>query len=229
MRLPLRSRISRAIAPTAVLAGLLLALVPALALADGEAGLIIQNGDEIETYCVPFEGDSIAGDELLRVTGHTVVQFGGAARTTCAIDDVGCFNPSSFDSCFCECRTGGDCVYWAFFTKKYGTDNFVYSTTAVNTTKARDGDIFAHRWGAGGPQSAPPPDDMTFEEICGHAPRGGGGAPLVTLTPAAGAENPARGDDGGTHVAPLLGFGTVAVVLAGLIAVAVWRRRTHGA
>ena len=31
----------------------------------------------------------------------------------------------------------------------------------------------AWRWGKGGVNSAPPPPAITFEQVCGHAPRGG--------------------------------------------------------
>jgi hypothetical protein len=156
------------------------ALVPFAASADGEAGLVIQVGDQVTTYCVPFTGDSIGGVELLAASGLPVEQFGGAGgRVVCAIGEVGCFDPSSFESCFCQCR-GPDCTYWAFFTRAYGR-NWVFSSLGIVLARAKDGDVHGWKWGRGGPSSAPA--DLSFEQICGHPPRGGA-APAATPVPA---------------------------------------------
>src|SRR4029079_4925189 len=100
-----------------LLAGVLGALLfAATAHADGEAGLVVQNGDDVQVFCIPFSGDSITGDAMLQAAGVAVRQTSGGARAVCALDDVGCF-PSD---CFCECSGGSRCTYWAFFTKAYG-------------------------------------------------------------------------------------------------------------
>ena len=168
--------------PLLVLAALLAAFgVVTVARADGEAGLVIQNGDSVETYCVAFGGDGISGEDLLRAAGKSIEQFGGAARTLCAIDDVGCFDSSSFGSCFCQCESGsGDCTYWAFFTQQYGA-SWVYSALAFNFTQAGDGDVHGWKWGAGSPSNAPVPSPITFEAICGHPPSGGAASRLPPL------------------------------------------------
>lgn len=183
----------------ALVAALFLALVPLAARADGEAGLVIQVGDEVRTYCVPFAGESISGEQLLAASGLPVEQFGGGSgRVVCAIGGVGCFDPGSFDACFCQCR-GSDCTYWAFFTRAYGK-GWVYSSVGISLARARDGDVHGWKWGRGGPSSAPAPADVTFEQICGHPPRGGQAPtatppPLATFTPAgpppAGGSTPA--------------------------------------
>ncbi len=166
----------------AVIATLVALLSVATARADGEAGLVVQNGDATETYCVPFTGESIAGDAVLERAGITVEQFGGTGgRTVCALDDVGCFDAGSFNDCFCQCQ-GGNCTYWAFFTQKYGA-GWVYSSVAFNLSRARDGDLQGWKWGRGAQQSAPAPTPITFEDVCGHAPRGA--AVLATATPTA--------------------------------------------
>jgi len=137
--------------------------------ADGEVGVVIQIGSEVETYCVAYTGESVTGEQALGLAGKSLEQFGGTGgRTVCAIDDVGCDDASTFSSCFCECQ-GRECTYWAFFTREYGA-NWVYSTLAFNLLKATDGDVHGWKWGAGGPSSAPAPADVTFEQICGHAP-----------------------------------------------------------
>jgi hypothetical protein len=164
-----------------VLAALVFAIWPtASALADGEAGVVIQEGSEVRTYCIAFEGDGIRGDRLLQAAGQTFDAYGGGSGlAVCSINDRGCQDAGSFSSCFCECQ-GNDCTYWAFFTREHGA-GWVYSARAFNLLEAGDGDVHGWKWGQGGPNSAPAPQDITFEQICGHAPRGG--APPATVPP----------------------------------------------
>ena len=113
--------------------------VLSVAHADGEAGLVIQEGDVVTTYCVAFTGDSISGDQLLKQAGHTFDAYGGGSGlAVCSIDGKGCNDAGSFSSCFCQCQ-GGDCTYWAFFTRAHGR-GWVYSALAFNLLKAKDGD-----------------------------------------------------------------------------------------
>lgn len=146
-----------------------LVAVPGLASADGEVGLVIQIGDQVTTHCVAYSGDAITGEQALSRAGYTFEQLGGGSRAVCAINDVGCFDASSFSSCFCECQ-GRDCTYWGFFTREYGA-GWVYSTLGFNLIRATDGDVHGWKWGTGGPASAPAPVDVPFEQICGHAPQ----------------------------------------------------------
>ncbi len=155
----------------ALLLSLVFAFSVTSARADGEAGLVVQNGDSTTTYCVPFKGDSITGADLLSAAGLGYEQFGGAARTVCSIGGTGCGNAASFESCFCQCQ-GSNCTYWAFFTQKHG-EGWVYSSLAFNLLRAKDGDVQGWKWGRGSPNSAPAPNAVTFENICGHGPRGG--------------------------------------------------------
>ncbi|HMO53464.1 MAG TPA: hypothetical protein PJ994_03080 [Tepidiformaceae bacterium] len=141
-----------------------------IARADGEIGVVIQVGDQVETHCVAYTGTSINGEQALQAVGKTVEQYGGAGgRAVCAIDNVGCFDASSFDSCFCECK-GRECTYWGFFTRKHGA-GWVYSSLGFNLLASQDGDLHGWKWGVGGPASAPVPVDVTFEQVCGHPPR----------------------------------------------------------
>jgi hypothetical protein len=171
-----------ALRTAAIALALALAAVATAVRADGEAGVVIDTGGGTVTYCVAFEGESITGDELLRRAGRSFDQFGGAARTVCSIDELGCSDSSSFDSCFCECEAGsGSCTYWAFFIQRYGSA-WQYSTLGFNLAEVRDGDMHGWRWGSGSMQSAPPPASVSFEQVCGHSPRGGQ-APTPTNTP----------------------------------------------
>lgn len=158
------------------------------AAADGEAGLVIQEGGTVRTYCVPFTGDGIRGDQLLTRAGQTFDAYGGGSGlAVCSINEQGCNDAGSFASCFCQCQ-GGDCTYWAFFTQEYGK-GWVYSSRAFNLLSAGDGDVHGWKWGSGGPNSAPAPQPITFEQICGHPPQGGV-APTATATATATAPPP---------------------------------------
>lgn len=150
-------------------------LVVAAARADGEAGLVIQHGDgSIDTYCVAFGGDSITGKDLLKRVNIPTEDYGGLVCAVGTNPAEGCFNATSFDSCTCKCSGSNTatCTYWAYFTASYGK-SWVYSALGFTQAKAKDGDLQAWRWGRGGSNSAPAPPAITFESVCGHAPRGG--------------------------------------------------------
>ncbi len=177
----------------AVLAAATALVTVASANADGEAGLVIQDGDSVRTYCIAFEGDGIRGDALLRAAGQEFDAYGGGSGlAVCSIGDRGCQDAGSFSSCFCQCQ-GGDCTYWAFFTRGYG-NKWVYSSLAFNLLQAKDGDVHGWKWGKGAPSSAPSPQDVSFDQICGHAPRGGATPTATSLpqtaAPTAAATNP---------------------------------------
>ena len=217
----------------AVALALLTLMVPLLARADGEAGIVIQNGDAVTTHCVAFEGESITGEQALRASGHMVEQFGGGSRTLCAIDDVGCFDPSSFNTCFCQCPGGPGCTYWAFFTKPSGQEQWSYSTLAFNTAELRQGDMQAYKWGEGSPNSAPAPVDISFAEVCGGAKSATGSPQQMTPLPAGSPEVTVTLDgnegSGESNTGTLVAFGAVAGVLAVAAAGAFLWRRNHGA
>lgn len=150
--------------------------------ADGEAGLVVDHGDgRVDTYCVAFEGDDISGEALLARAGIDVNDMGGLV---CAIGGTGC---GTGDDCLCQCKSGGsDCVYWAFFTQRYG-ETWVYSALGYRAQKARDGDLHAWKWGKGSSRSAPAPAAITFEQVCGHPPafvsHAPTNTPIATITP----------------------------------------------
>ena len=148
-----------------VVVGLFALLVVGVARADGEAGLVIQNGDSVDTYCVPFAGDSINGADLLKKVSIPVARIGDLV---CAVGNVGCFGASDYDSCTCKYASTG--TYWAYFSQTYG-QQWVYSGLSFALLKSKDGDMQAWRWGPGGANSAPPPPALSFEAVCGHPPR----------------------------------------------------------
>lgn len=153
------------------------------AFADGEAGLVVQIGNDVQTYCVGFTGDSISGGDLLQKVGIPVTEWSGMV---CAVGTAeGCFQPSSFETCACQSYPP-ESMYWSFFVQRYGK-SWQYSSFGFRDPRAnlKDGDMQAWRWGKGSPNSAPAPPAITFERVCGHAPQGGAQAaePTATLPP----------------------------------------------
>jgi hypothetical protein len=178
--------------------------------ADGEAGLVVDDGETVRTYCVAFEGEGISGEELLRRAGLSFDQFGGGARVVCSIDGLGCSDASSFDGCFCQCRSGaGSCTYWAFFIQRYG-GAWQYSTLGFNLAQARNGDLHGWKWGRGGGQSAPPPAPASFEEVCGHAPRRTDAEAATPASPAPASMTPTQGPGSTTGPRSATATGSVA-------------------
>jgi hypothetical protein len=151
----------------------------------GEAALVIQQeGRPTDTYCVGFSGDSISASDLLAKAGYPVVQFDGLV---CAVGaDNGCFMPSSQSTCVCHSYAPEN-KYWSFFVKRHGKA-WQYAPFGINDSRAalKDGDMEAWKWGVASPNSAPAPDSsITFESVCGHAPRGGAAEPATAVQPTA--------------------------------------------
>lgn len=191
-------------------AALLCALVPALAHADGEAGLVVDYGNgQVDTFCIAFSGDSITGDQLLARAGLDVNQFSGLV---CAIGGTGCQHSGTFDSCTCQCRSGSaDCTYWGFFTARYGAP-FIYSALGFRSQRARDGEIHAWKWGRGSPNSAPAPAPIAFETICGHPPLSRATATPLPATATPVPPTPTPAGPGATATAPATLTATATVV-----------------
>lgn len=148
--------------------------------ADGEGGLVIDFGNgQTQTFCLAFTGSDMSGQQALQKAGVSVSQFSGLV---CSLDGTGCQQSGTFDSCTCQCKSGGsDCTYWAFFSQRYGA-SWVYSATGYQLARVKDGDLQAWKWGKGSVSSAPPPAGLTFEQVCGHSPQGGTSSqPTATL------------------------------------------------
>lgn len=176
----------------AVLVGLALVAVmlPTIALADGEAGVVIQHGDgSTEAFCIAFTGDTISGDQLLKRAAVAQENVNGLVCSVGQRAEEGCYGAGTFETCTCKCRNpGSGCTYWAFYTQKYG-QQWQYSALGFLAQRSRDGDLQGWRWGQGSANSAPPPSAITFEQVCGHAPRAGI-APTTTASATAPATIP---------------------------------------
>ena len=137
---------------------------PALANEPQQAGLVVQfEGGRVETYCLAFDGDQIAGDDLLDLSGLELVidPSSGMGITVCKIEELGCDYPA--ERCFCQCMGGEPCAYWNYFYRDPGAEEWVYSPLGAVLRQVRPGAVEAWVWGDG---HTPPADDLTFEAIC---------------------------------------------------------------
>ncbi len=129
---------------------------------DNRVALVVDYGDgEVATRCVSFPEESITGYEALQRSGlpfETEIQAGGAA--VCRIDGRGC--PA--DDCFCACPGGADCVYWSYWHQIDG--EWRYSVGGSGLYRVSDGAVEGWVWGLGSVTQAPPPPDVSFDEVC---------------------------------------------------------------
>lgn len=144
--------------------GLLLALSGAHGtLAQGaqnRAGLVVQFGDgTVRSYCIAFEGESIAGMDLLLRSGLEVVAegYGVMGGQVCKIGAEGCDYPGEL----CACKSyGPNGVYWTYHHLRAG----VWKTSSLGASSYRvhNGEVDGWAWSSGkGPRV------LTFEQICG--------------------------------------------------------------
>jgi hypothetical protein len=141
-------------------------LGPGLALADepNRAGLVVQFADgQTETICVEFEGEEIAGADLLIRSGLDAVvdPSSGLGIIVCQIEGQGCDFPA--EPCFCQCSGSGPCAYWNYFYREPGQDSWSYAALGALRHKARPGSVDAWVWGDG---TTLPAADLAFEVVC---------------------------------------------------------------
>lgn len=109
------------------------------------AGLIIQHGDGTLIYVyVPFEEDSISGEELLASSALAIEVdvFGGLGMAVCSLNGEGC--PP--DDCFCQSYSD-PANFWHFYTWTSG--GWSENPLGVSTRTLVDGDIDGWSWNAG--------------------------------------------------------------------------------
>jgi len=150
---------------------LLLALAgfagPAAAQETNRAGLVIQFAkDRVETWCLAFEGDEIAGNDLLARSGLDLIidATSGLGVTVCQIEGQGCAFPA--EHCFCQCMGGEGCRYWNYFYREPGAKEWTYSPLGALLRQVQPGSVEAWVWGDG---STPPDQALAFEAICAPA------------------------------------------------------------
>lgn len=157
---------------TVVMAGLLVLLLvvaagSAAAQEPNRAGLVIQFAeDRVETWCLEFEGEEIAGNDLLARSGLDLVidATSGLGITVCKIESQGCDFPTQH--CFCQCMGGEGCRYWNYYYRRPGDEAWTYSPLGALLRQVQPGGVEAWVWGDG---STPPDEVLTFEAICAPA------------------------------------------------------------
>ncbi|MCB9422456.1 MAG: hypothetical protein H6667_21820 [Ardenticatenaceae bacterium] len=126
------------------------------------AGLVVMLVDGTTLIrCVEFTEPEITGFELLTRSGLDVetasVSLGAAI---CRLEGTGC--PGS--DCFCQCKGGGDCVYWSYWHLQ--DDQWRYFQAGAGMTRVQNGTVQGWTFGPGTPQDALEPPPTTFDEIC---------------------------------------------------------------
>lgn len=136
--------------------------------AEHHAGVVIQYADgSVQTYCVPFAGDSIDGLSLLLKTGLDVqYEAYGMGGLVCKIGHDGCDYPGQ--PCVCQSYGPGG-VYWSYHHLKNG--KWQSSPTGASSYQVRDGDVDGWAWTDG----KPPSKVVSLSTICGQST-----APAIT-------------------------------------------------
>lgn len=132
------------------------------------AGLAVLFEDgSLVSRCVEFEGDAIAGSEMLARSGLEVLidATHGGGITVCKIAGTGCDYP--VDACFCQCMGNGPCQYWNYYYRQPGQAEWVYSTLGALAHESVPGSMEAWVWGDG---HTPPGQELTFESVCAPPP-----------------------------------------------------------
>jgi hypothetical protein len=169
-----------------------------------EAGLVIDDGEQVRTFCVRFDEDELDGEELMLRTDLEleVARFGALGAAVCAIDGVGC------PAADCHCTA----AYWSYWQ---GSDAVAWSSSPVGASSrtVRDGDRDARVWGDG--RRGPPA--LSTEEICDRTRATDGDL-------GAGAA-PERDDTAGPTLAEPATLASFLALLAALLAAGWWVRR----
>jgi hypothetical protein len=157
-----------------------------------QVGLVIDFGDDYETYCVEFTESDLTGyDVLLKLelkSDLTIVAdtSNPMGVTICDINETsGC--PAS--NCFCQCQ-GSPCVYWSYHYLENGS--WRYSQEGASNRQVHDGDVEGWGWGEGAINtSGHKPPVIPFDEICDPPATD---TPVPTETPIPPTETPAPTD-----------------------------------
>jgi hypothetical protein len=118
-------------------------------------------GGNVVSRCVSFAEPEISGFDALQRSGLSLlVDDQAAGSAVCSIDGTGC--PSG--DCFCQCRGGGDCIYWSYW--HWLNDAWAYSAGGSSVYRVGDGDIEGWAWGPGSVTEAIPPPVVQFGDVC---------------------------------------------------------------
>jgi hypothetical protein len=150
-----------------------------LAQTSNQAALVVRYGDgSTQTQCVEFSESQISGYELLTRSGLPLeVDASSGGASICSINGTGC--PSS--DCFCQCKGGGDCVYWSYW--HLSGDAWQYSMVGASLYPVTEGAVEGWSWGEGSPTNAISPPVVSFDDVCGAAATATSIPPTDTAVP----------------------------------------------
>lgn len=122
--------------------------------ASNQAGLVVQfSDDNIQTFCITFQQDSLTGYEFLQAAGLELVgDFSAQGAAVCKIGGIGC----AADNCFCKFPPD----YWSYWG--YSDGSWIYSQLGAGLRQVHNGDVDGWRWGGG----QPPTVNISAAEIC---------------------------------------------------------------
>lgn len=115
-----------------------------------QAGLLIDYGNgTISWIWVPFADDEITMMEMLEQSDLDLVTvgFGGLGNAVCQIEYTGC-GPTECRQRMCQTKSSDP--FWRVM--KLSNDTWSMTSTGVDGTKVRDGDIVALSWSATTPE-----------------------------------------------------------------------------
>ncbi len=132
------------------------------ALDTNRVALVIRESDQsVQTACVEFTEPEITGLEVLQRSGLDVnIDVQGLGALVCRIEQTGC----ATDDCWCQCKGGGDCIYWSYWHQLNGA--WQYSQGGAGQYIVRDGDVDGWSWGPGAANAAYPPPEISFDDVC---------------------------------------------------------------
>lgn len=124
--------------------------------------LVVRHSDaSVQSVCVEFQEDELSSLELIQRSGLELeMDVQGLGALVCRIDQTGC----SVDDCWCQCKGGGDCVYWSYWHQIGG--KWEYSLAGASQYTVRDGDVEGWSWGPGNISEAIAPPATSFENVC---------------------------------------------------------------
>ena len=127
-----------------------------------QAALVVRHSDQsVQTACVDFSETEISGLELLQRSGFDLeLEVQGLGAAVCRIGQSGC--PAN--DCWCQCKGGGECTYWSYWQQF--SNQWQYSQGGASIYAVSDGDIQGWSWGPGAANSAYPPPNLSFDDVC---------------------------------------------------------------
>jgi hypothetical protein len=179
------------------------------------AGLAIDNGQGVTTYCVGLDADSVTGVRLVELAAAQyglTYRFGSGGQAVCQLEGVG---PKG-DDCFSKYPK-----YWGYWHAR--GNGWKWAQTGPGDARISDGDMDGWTWGTGDTAGThPSPPALGLGAVCA-APSPSPGSTATSADPPAATE--AGGTKGGPPVGAILAAAAVVVFgIAGAFRLRVSRR-----